>query len=142
MRAATKLLIVLAAIPTIFIISFGCMHQYRRTFPDRAFVQITGRALPVGVRATDYNWTINDNLFHVGHYWLLTGSSSALHQFPFGTSLSESTQDARQTLPDTEHLFGEQKTASQVVVGYEDDSPRNNWYWIFTGETTALYEHN
>ena len=145
MRTATKLLIALialVAIAAIFIVGFASMQHYRRLYPDRAFVQITGRALPADVRVIAYNWTFKDNLVHASHYWLLTGSSVALRQFTSGASLNESTEDARHALPDTEELFGDPKTPDQVIVGYEGDSPRNNWYWIFAGESKALYEHN
>lgn len=118
------------------------MQQYRSMYPERTFLQITGRALPAGVHATAYNWSFNDNLLHTRHYWLPTGPSAALRQFSSNTSLSESTEDARHSLPDMEDLFGDPRSPDQVITGFEDDSPRNNWYWIFAGESQALYEHN
>lgn len=129
------------AIPVLLIFGFFSLQQYRQIFPDRAFAEITGRALPDGIYAKAYSWNINDNPFHVGHYWLLSGSSNPLRRFTNGTWLSES-DDARFFLPDMQILFGNEKTLEQVIAGFEDESPCNNWYWIFEDETQALYHHN
>jgi hypothetical protein len=138
----SRLLLTVATLIVAAVIGLAVQLQYWRSHPDRAFVQITGRALPTGVHASAYRWSLNDNLFHVGHYWLLTGTSAELRQVMAGTSFAESTEDARWALPDVAHLFGRPRSAAQVAIGYEDNSPRNNWYWIFSGESEALYEHN
>jgi len=140
MKIAYRLLLTVTMLVTALAIGFGALQQYRRSYPELAFAQITGRTLPAGVRATAYGWEINDNFLHVSHYWLLTGSSVQLRQFASDTSLSESTEDARYALPDMPRLFGRPQLV--VAIGYEGDQPRNNWYWLFTGESEALYEYN
>jgi len=129
----------LVAATLIFII---LRLYYWHSYPDRAFEHFTGRALPADVHATAYAWKPNDAMFSIGHYFLLSGSPSSLHRFTSGTDLVESTEDARWMLPDVNYLFGRALSKEQVVVGYEDDSPRNNWYWIFSGETEAIYVQN
>ena len=133
--AATALVAVVAVGPVV-------QFQYWRSHPDSAFAQITGRTLPAGVHASAYRWSLNDNFLHIGHYWLLTGSGTALRQVIAGTSFAESTEDARWVLPEAATLFELSNSPSQVLVGYEDDSFRNSWYLIFNGETEALYVHN
>ena len=110
--------------------------------PTRAYMEIIGRPLPPGLHAVAYRQEITDTFLHVSHYWLLRGSSSSLRQVLAGTSLGESTEDAQWALPDTDRLFGRPRIRTDVVVGYEDESPRNNWYWIFTGEQEAVLEYN
>ncbi|ALN84446.1 hypothetical protein LC55x_1155 [Lysobacter capsici] len=143
----------LAAILALIAAGVVAWHQYWYLHPEHAFEFVTGRPLPAGLHATAYNWDINDNLLHVGHYWMLAGSAAQLRQFPSSMAvgdspeksvytLRESTEDARHALPDTTALFGRRKTEDQVVIGYENNAPRNSWYWIFDGETEALYEHN
>jgi len=101
---------------------------------------ITGRELPAGVRATAYGHEMNDNLFHTTHYWLLSGSASALRQVTNGTGFVES-DDAREMMPDLGRLFGVSGVSTQVVTGYEWELGRDRWYCIFAGETTAFYAH-
>lgn len=45
-------------------------------------------------------------------------------------------------LPNVAYLFDRGWTKEQVVIGFEDNSPRNNWYLIFSGESEALYIQN
>ena len=116
--------------------------NYRRAYPDRAFEQSTGQALPSGIQATKYAWAINDNFLHVAHYWVLTGSERQLNQFALNAGLGESTEDATWTLPDTQSLVGIPLRREDLVRGYEGDQPRNNWLWVFPGGNTALYEFN
>jgi len=125
---------------TIFV-GLLSIHVWARTHPDLAYHEITGRYLPPGVEVTAYNWTINDNLFHVGHYWLLSGSEKALRGFAFRAGLEQSTDDARWATPDMAALFGESRKRT-VVSGFEGEQPRNDWLWIFDGGTAALYEYN
>lgn len=153
MRAFFRLLSKLVAILAVIAASVVAWHQYWYLHPEHAFEFVTGQPLPPGIHATAYNWNINENVLHVGHYWMLTGSPAQLRQFPSAMALgdvagksrytlAESTEDARDALPDTLHLFGQARTRDQVVIGYENDAPRNSWYWIFAGESDALYEHN
>lgn len=148
-RALVEPAIVVATI----VIGVVAWHQYWYLHPEHACVFVTGQPLPPGIHATAYNWDINDNVLHVGHYWMLTGSPAQLRQFPPAMALDdfaeksrytlgESTEDAREALPDTMQLFGQARTRNQIVIGYENDAPRNSWYWIFAGESEALYEHN
>lgn len=140
-KAYKVVLIFSAAIAALFI-GFLLRLSYWQSNPDRAFEHFTGRELPVGVHAVAYAWESNDALFHFGQYFLLSGSPSSLRRFTNGTGLVESTEDARWMLPDVNSLFGRSLSKEQVIVGYEDDSPRNNWYWIFSGETEAIYVQN
>ncbi|KRD34245.1 hypothetical protein ASE35_11015 [Lysobacter sp. Root916] len=153
MKRAFPPLLQLGAIAATIAISVVAWHQYWRLHPNEAFAFMTGRPLPTGVHITAYTWEINDNLFHISHYWMLAGSPAQLRQFPAAMApsdeagtvlypLHESTEDARDALPDIAHLFGRPRTVDQFVIGYESDAPRNNWYWIFAGESEALYEHN
>jgi hypothetical protein len=112
---------------------------YWREHPDAAFASVTGRGLPPGVRATAYRRRMDDNLFHFTHYWLLAGEPNALHNVLGGTAFERSDDDARANLPDVSALFGVPKP--EVVAGYEWDTPRNRWYYIFEGEASALYAH-
>jgi hypothetical protein len=137
-----KVSLIFAALIAAVYIGIVLRLNYWQSNPDRAFEHFTGRAIPPGMHATAYSWETNDNLFHFSHYFLLTGSPSSLRRFTSGTGLVESTEDARWVLPDINYLFGRSLSKEQLVVGYEDDSPRNNWYWIFSGESEAIYVQN
>lgn len=133
----------LAFLATVVVICFGfALDWYRAAYPERAFEQITGAALPTGLRATNYSWAVSDNFFHVSHYWLLTGSPTQIDQFARSAGLSESTEDAKSMVPDLQPLFGIAWTSNEVVRGYEGDQPRNNWLWMFSDGKTSIYEFN
>lgn len=76
-----------------FLWNFG-RDWYWHTYPDAAFLAITQRDLPTGVRVTAYGHQMNDNLFHTTHYWLFAGSASALRQVINGTEFVAS-EDAQ-----------------------------------------------
>lgn len=116
--------------------------NYWQSNPSLAFEHFTGRTLPAGIQVSAYSSQANDNFFHFGHYFLLSGASVSLRQFTVGTTLSESTEDSRWMLPDVAELFDRSWAREQVLIGYEDNSPRNNWYWMFSGESAALYLQN
>ena len=84
----------------------------------------------------------NDNFFHTGHYWLLSGQPDRLRAVIEGTGFARSDEDARWALPDMKGLFGVALSRADVVEGYDWGRSRNSWYSIFVGELTALYEHN
>jgi hypothetical protein len=135
-----KLLIAVACLILLAVVWTFARDWHLRTHPDTAFKAITGRELPTGVRATAYGHEMNDNLFHITHYWLLAGSPSALRQITNGTGFVES-DDARSMMPDLRRLFGVASFSTQVVAGYEWELDRDRWYCIFAGETTAFYAH-
>ena len=137
-RVLLAIALLLLAVPVALV----SLHVFRRANPDVAYQQITGHTLPPGIRATAYNWAVNDNLFHVAHYWILTGSEADLRRFATAAELGESTEDARWTLPNLDDLFGDHRPRSAVAVGFEGDQARNNWLWIFDGRTEGLYEYN
>ena len=69
--------------------------SYWQSNPRLAFEHFTGRPVPAGIMVRAYSSQANDNLFHFGHYFLLSGTRSSLRQFTVGTTLNESTEDAR-----------------------------------------------
>jgi hypothetical protein len=111
---------------------------YRRAHPRATFASITGRQLPLGVEVTAYAHAVTDNLFHTTHYWLLAGSASGLREVMIGGGF-EPTEDGE--LPDLHALFGSGQATAEIVASYESNSARNHWYFIFAGETTALYAY-
>ena len=139
--AAIKKLGLAASLLLLLAISCGvARHWYWCSHPDTAFRALTGRELPAGVNASAYGREMTDNLFHVTHFWLLTGSPSALRQVTNGTGFAES-EDAPHMLPDIGRVFGVSSVETQVIAGYEWELPRNRWYCIFAGGTNALYSH-
>jgi len=140
-RIARKTVVVVASVLGVLVILFS-RSMICHLFPTYAFRQITGRPLPSGVLISAYASEMNDALFHTTHYWMLSGSPSALRQIVTGTEFRDSLDDARYSIPDLQKLFGDPRSSTEVVAGYEDDhSGRNRWYCIFTGETNALYAH-
>ena len=135
-----KVLLVAASVLIVaFLWSFG-RDLYWRLNPDAAFRAITGRELPIGVRAMAYTHKLTDNLFHTTHYWLLEGSPSALLQVTNGTDFEES-DDAFVMAPDLRRMFGVSIVSTQIVAGYEWELDRDRWYCIFAGRTNAFYAH-
>ena len=141
-KTIARVAITFVAIAAVGLVAVAFRVHYWRSNPDRAFEQIVGRPLPAGVHASRYTLAFNDTMLHVGHYWLLSGSTSVLHQVPREISLTESTEDARAMLPDMKELFDQALDKDQVVTGYEGGGPRNDWYWVFSDGPVALYEHN
>ena len=82
---------------------------------------------------------MNDNLFHTTHYWWLSGEPSSIRAVADSAPFVRSDDDARVTLPDVANLFGARQPA--LVAGYEWDAPRNHWYYVFQGESEALYAY-
>lgn len=115
---------------------------YWQSHPEKAFLKFTGKMVPSGVQVKAYAWQMNDNILHKGHYFWLQGNESDLERFVIGTSLKESTEDAKWILSNTSELFELSQTKEQIKVGYEDDSLRNNWYWIFANASDAIYNQN
>jgi hypothetical protein len=115
-------------------------HLLLRSNPEWAYEHITGHHLPPGIHATAYDWKFNDNLFHVGHYWLLTGTDPDFRKLAAAVHLAESTEDARWALPGNGLSAGHSRDS--VATGFEGDQARNNWLWVFDGSTQALYEYN
>ena len=134
-------IVFVVALLIVGVVSGGAARDWhRRTHPGAAFASINGRELPPGVQATAYAHATTDNLFHTTHYWLLAGSATALREVIVGSGLRPS-DDARYVLPNLQELFGASQQRTEVVAGYESDSPRNEWYFIFAGEESALYAH-
>jgi hypothetical protein len=137
-----KVLLIVSILIGAFAIGIVLRFNYWQSNPDLAFEHFTGRAVPAGIKVTAYATEANDNILHFGHYFLLSGSPANLRQFTVGTTLKESTEDAQWMLPEVSNLFDRTWSREQVLVGYEDDSRRNNWYWVFSGESEALYVQN
>jgi hypothetical protein len=112
-------------------------HHNRVNAPDRAFVEITGSALPPALKATAYNSELTDNLFHSSHYWLLSGPDQELRSFAISQGFAESSEDARHAVPNLPELFG--RPATGFVAGYEKDNGRNSWLILLEG--VAVYVH-
>ena len=80
MRKPTVQIVLVVALAVAAVVAWRIGRDfYWRENPDAAFMSITGRGLPPGVRATAYAHEVNDALLHTTHYWLLTGASSELH---------------------------------------------------------------
>jgi hypothetical protein len=107
--------------------------------PAERFRAMTGRELPSGVRAIACNAERNDNLFLATHYWLLTGSPSAVRHVIDGTGFAPSLEDARWAAPDIQQMFGLPLSRNDVVAGYEWELDRDRWFCIFGDGTTAIY---
>lgn len=108
---------------------------------DAAFERGTGLRLPPGVHVVDHQWTMHDNLLHVGDRWWLSGPPRALMALIDGTGFAVSTDDARWVLPAREGR-GRRWTPDDVRIGFENDAPRNDWYLILGDGSMALYEDN
>jgi hypothetical protein len=106
---------------------------WRHAYPDRAFAHYTGQSLPSSIRAVQYADRIDDNFFHVGHYWVLHGSPEAIERFAFAHGFVESTDDARWITPNSEALLGTDIGTSNLLVGYEREQSRNDWIWVYRG---------
>ena len=112
---------------------------YWRSHPEAAFSSVTGGQLPEGVSATAYRGRVDDNLFHVTHYWLLSGEPQSIRAVVDSAPFARSDADARANLPDVAKLFGARRSA--LAAGYEWEAPRSHWYYIFEGEAEALYAY-
>ena len=140
--SSNKALCVFSAFVAAIVIGILLRFNYWQSNPELAFKNFTGRAIPMGIQVVAYSSQLNDNFLHFGHCFLLSGTPASLRQFTADTGLKESTEDARWMLPDVASLFHRTWTREQVVIGYEDNSPRNNWYLIFSGQSEALYIQN
>jgi hypothetical protein len=112
---------------------------YWRAYPEAAYRSVTGAQLPPGVTATAYRTSMNDNLLHITHYWLLSGEPQSIRAVVESAPFARSDEDARAGLPAAAELFGARTFT--LVAGYEWEAPRNHWYYIFEGEADALYEY-
>ncbi len=106
--------------------------------PDHAFAHYTGQTLPPSIRATHYGWSINDNLLHVGHYWILHGRHEDIARFALSRNFVESTEDARWGSVHAGGLFGLPLPVESVVVGYEREQGRNDWIMVYADDL-AIY---
>ena len=138
--ARAKLLCGIAALLIAGIITCFVIDRFRYADPSAAFTAITGRELPSGVTATQYEHEMTDNLFHTTHYWILRGDITILRQVVHGTGFFES-EDARCALPNMKALFGLALGESDVVTDFEWELDRDRWYCIFRDGETALYAH-
>lgn len=109
--------------------------------PGRAFAHYTGMPLPDGIVALRYGWAIDDNLFHVGRYWLLLGTRERFDAFARSNDFFESTEEARWTDTHAQSLFGLTLPAKQAQVGYERDAGRGDWIVVFDNGL-AIYNEN
>ena len=141
MPLVTRKRVLVAAIVLIVLVAVFGRSIVFHLFPTFAFRLVTGRPIPPGVRITAYASEVTDNLFHTTHYWMLAGSPSGLRQVIVGTGFEESLEDARAIMPELSELFGVPLFSTQVVAGYEWELGRDRWYYIFAGETNALYAH-
>ena len=107
---------------------------------DPGFKNQTGITLPANVLVVAYASEVNDNLFHVTHYWLLKGPTQAVRGLtgPFG--LTRSDEDAAWALPDMRETFSLDLGPADVVEGYEGavDGGRDHWLVIFSEGRGAL----
>lgn len=136
----SKLLCGIAGILIVWVVTCVIIDQLRHADPSGAFTAITGRVLPIGVTATNYEHELTDNLFHTTHYWILQGDITSLRQVIQGTGFSESA-DARYMLPDMKDLFGMALGESDIGSAFEWELDRDRWYCIFRDKRTALYAH-
>lgn len=109
--------------------------------PGRAFAHCTGTPLPPGIVALRYGWTIDDNLFHVGRYWLLLGTRARFDAFARSHDFFESTEEARWANTHAQSMFGLTLPAKQAQVGYERDAGRGGWILVFDNGL-AIYNEN
>ena len=135
-----RILLIALSIVIAEVLRGFAMDRYWEAHPQKAFLPITRRGLPEGVHATKFRRTTDDNYRQTPNYWLLTGSPPALRQVTNNTGLVES-EDARTMIPDLHDLFGDSDISTEIVTGYEWELDHDRWYWIFKGETTALYMH-
>lgn len=110
-------------------------------YPGRAFAHYTGTPLPDGIVALRYGWTINDNLFHVGRYWLLLGTRARFDAFARSHDFMETTEEARWNDTHAQALSGLTLPAKQAQVGYERDTGRTDWILVFDNGL-AIYNEN
>jgi hypothetical protein len=132
-RGKTLLAVCLLAVPAVF--------YFWPAAPEARFRAVTGRDLPAGVHAIAYAGEQNDSLFHTTHYWLLSGSPSALRRVKDQTGFIDSLEDARWMLPDVKNLFGVCLSSKDLIAGYEREDGRDRWFWIFGDGTTAIYAY-
>ena len=79
---------------------------YWRDHPSEAFLEITNRSLPPGVRAVAIRTEVTDNLLHASYVWLLEGLPSDLRKVVDDTEFVRSDDDARGLIPSATDLFG------------------------------------
>mgnify|MGYP001010791442 CR=1 FL=1 len=108
---------------------------------DAAFECGAGLRLPPGVHVVGHQRTMHDNLLHVGDRWWLSGPPRALMTLVDGTGFAVSTEDAKWVLPARDGR-GKRWTPDDVRLGFEQETPRNDWYLILGDGSTALYEDN
>lgn len=110
-------------------------------YPGRAFAHYTGTPLPPGIVALRYGWAIDDNLFHVGRYWLLLGTRERFDAFARSNDVFESTEDARWADAHAQSLFGLTLPEKQAQAGYERDAGRGDSILVFDNGL-AIYNEN
>ena len=108
---------------------------------DAAFERSTGLRLPPGVHVTGHDRTMHDNLLHVGDRWWLSGPPRDLVMPVDGRGFTVSTEDAKWVLPVRDGR-GKRWTPDDVRIGFEHETPRNDWYLILGDGSVALYEDN
>lgn len=108
---------------------------------DAAFERDAGLRLPPDVHVTGHAWTMHDNLLHVGDRWWLSGPPHDLVGLVDGTGFAVSTEDAKWALPARDGR-GHRWTPDDVRIGFEHETPRNDWYLILGDGSVALYEDN
>lgn len=91
LSASNKALCIFSAFVAAVAIGISLRFYCWQSNPELAFEHFTGRAIPTDIQVVAYSSQLNDNFFHFGHYFLLSGTPASLRKFTDGTTLTEST---------------------------------------------------
>lgn len=126
----------------VFAVFTAGKAQYFKANPETAYEYIVGNKIESGIKIEKYTFALNDNLFHVSHYFKLNHEPSALTRFLQNHRLIQSYDDAIWYTNDISTVFDEEIKKEDVVEGYENDSPRNDWLLVLNGYTTSYFVFN
>jgi hypothetical protein len=140
-----KVALIVVAVPLLLVaVAVSRQHfqaKARQADPAASFRELTGRALPAGVRAAKYRSAINDNFMRTTHYWLLEGGHETLRNVLVGTEFVRSDEDAKWVAPNAALALEIQVTPDNVAEGYEWERDRDGWFLILKDVSRAIYVH-
>lgn len=138
-RTVLRVVIGFATACAAMLVLFTAHEMRWHLHPNLAFAHYTGTPLPPGIVALRYGWTINDNLFHAGHYWLLRGTPENIAAFAQAQDFGEASEEAYWNTPNAHELFGLTLPKERMRVGYRRHNGRTDWIWVY-GDGLAIYD--
>jgi len=112
--------------------------------PGLAYEWITGNKLPEGVEAVSYSRRVNDNFFHMGHYWEFVHSKKGMGLLLKQIGADEESYDAIGVLYAIEMALDKKIPVTSIGRGYEisKQNCRDSWLLIDNNGDRSFYELN